>query len=308
MKTPAIWRAPLNPRGAWGTPEVTGLFVGVPEDIYHSSPGISGTDCKKIARAPAYYAAAKAEKSDGDGKVSAALNFGKLAHAILLEDLEGAEFGQRFAVKPDDHNGRTTEGKKWVADNAHKTIVSAEDIEAANAMCAAADKHPDAKRLLALPGLVELSAVAVHPEYGIRLRGRFDKCLDAGSVLVDYKTAADASPDGFAKATHEFGYLLQAAHYLFLCGLLGLEEVKTFAWIVQEKEAPFATAVYTFGPGHEKWDEVQYALDLIYRRAARILKSGDFSETGMPAEAVKVTLPPWAKTVAAGINLEGEDA
>lgn len=308
MKTPEIWRAPLLPASMWGTPGITGIFFRVPEEIYQKSEGISGTDCKLIARGLAYYAAGKAEKAAGDDKVSAALAFGKLAHAILLEDLEGAEFSARFAVKPEDFDGRTTIGKKWVADNSHKTIVKQQDIDAANAMCLAADKHPDAKRLLELPGLAELSVTAIHPTLGIKLRGRFDKCLDAGAYLVDYKTAADASPEGFAKAAFDYGYLLQAAHYLFLCRLAGLEDVKTFAWIVQEKEAPYATAVYTFGPDHAKWDEVQYALDLIYRRAARGLKSGDFSETGMPENAVKVTLPVWAKTVAAGVNLDGEDA
>lgn len=307
MKTPEIWRAPLLPAAMWGVEGITGLFVGVPEEIYHKSPDISGTDCKKIARSLAHYKASKESKTAGEEKQSPALAFGKLAHAILLEDLEGPEFSARFAVKPDDFNGRTNDGKAWVERNSSKTIVSEADIAAANAMRAAADHHPDVRQLLALPGIVELSVSTLHPTLGIRLRGRFDKCLDAGTYLVDYKTATDATPEGFAKATHEYGYLLQAAHYLFLCKIAGLEDVTRFAWIVQEKEAPFAASVYTFGPGDEKWDAVQYALDLIYRRAARGIKSGDFSETGMPENAVKVTLPPWAKTIAAGINLEGED-
>lgn len=308
------WRAPVLPGDLWSAdPTLEGIFAGVPEKIYHASPGLSGTSCKTLGRGPAYYAASldKKAKEAGekpDPKRQKALDFGKLAHAIVLEGIAPEDIeAHGFAIKPEGHNGATTAGKAFVAENRGKVLVDADDIEDAVAMGEAIKKHAWANRLMSRPGRTELSVRVRHPVHGILLRGRFDRVLDVGTVLTDYKTTTDASPEEFAKSVYDFGYLLQAGDYLNLAKWSGLEDLKDWAWVVQEKAAPFACAVYTFGPSHERWDEVQYALDLIYKRAARLEKSGDYSATLLPQEPCKVILPHWAKSVADGLNLEGEE-
>jgi hypothetical protein len=59
-----------------------------------------------------------------------------------------------------------------------------------------------------------------------------------GTTIVDLKTCQDASPASFAKAVANFGYQIQAAHYL--AGTLATR----FIFVAVEKTAPYAIGVY----------------------------------------------------------------
>jgi hypothetical protein len=59
--------------------------------------------------------------------------------------------------------------------------------------------------------------------------------------IVDYKTAESASPAGLPRTVHNYGYYVQAAFYLrgFRATHPGVEPF--FAFVTQEKDAPYLT-------------------------------------------------------------------
>jgi hypothetical protein len=72
----------------------------------------------------------------------------------------------------------------------------------------------------------------------MRCKCRPDWLSADGATIVDLKTCIDASPAGFAKAVANFGYQIQAAHYL--AGTMA----KRFIFVAVEKTAPYAIGVY----------------------------------------------------------------
>ena len=71
---------------------------------------------------------------------------------------------------------------------------------------------------------------------GVKCKAKADYVK--GDMIVDLKTAQDASPTGFAKACANFGYHWQDAHYSNGSGCA------RFVFVVVETSYPFGTAVY----------------------------------------------------------------
>ena len=72
--------------------------------------------------------------------------------------------------------------------------------------------HPVAGGLIA-GGETENTAIWNDPLYGFRCKCRPDKGFKDIGVLVDLKSAKDASPFEFSKDAANFGYHVQAAWY-----------------------------------------------------------------------------------------------
>ena len=80
-------------------------------------------------------------------------------------------------------------------------------------------------------------------QYDVPCKARIDYLT--GSAILDVKTCADASPEGFARQIATFQYHVQAAHYAN-----GFREVvgwdlDRFVFIAVESEAPYAVGCYT---------------------------------------------------------------
>ena len=101
-------------------------------------------------------------------------------------------------------------------------------------------QHTTAMRLLS-DGAPEVSAYALDEPTGLLRRCRFDWL--GPTILTDYKSCADASPAGFANAVARYGYDMQAAFYFDIAADLG-HDPQAFAFIAQEKEAPYLVEVY----------------------------------------------------------------
>jgi len=116
------------------------------------------------------------------------------------------------------------------------------------AMADAVKAHPLAHRLLAPgSGQPEVTAVWTCTTTGARCRARFDWLPNQhpGRLLVpDYKTADRADPDAVARSVTNFGYHVQAAHYLDGLRTLGYADPAVFLFIVQEKDPPYIVEVY----------------------------------------------------------------
>jgi hypothetical protein len=83
---------------------------------------------------------------------------------------------------------------------------------------------------------------------GVWLRARPDCMTPDRAIILDIKTAADASPQAMERSIRSYGYLQSAALYLDGLEAVTGERPKEF-WIVAiEKDAPYAVATYPLEP------------------------------------------------------------
>jgi len=198
---------------------------------YHADPAISASQLKTVMQSPYHYWIRYLDPDRVAMVPTAAMRFGSLAHCAVLEP---DELSKRYQLAPDR---RTKEGKAAVAEMAAAGIeaVSEADMVLAVNMAVAVHGHPTAGALLQ-SGQAEQSFWFDDIPTGLRCKCRPD-WFD-GTTIVDLKTCQDASPTGFAKAIANFGYQIQAAHYL--AGTLATR----FIFVAVEKTAPYAIGVY----------------------------------------------------------------
>ena len=123
------------------------------------------------------------------------------------------------------------------------------------------------------------------------LRGRPDALGD--NLIVDLKTAQDASPEAFARTAANFGYHAQAAYYLDGLRELGeCDEDAVFLFVVVEKTAPYGVAVYNLD------EEALDAGRTVYQRAWQTMRqcraSNNFPGYSASRNIETLSLPRWA--------------
>jgi hypothetical protein len=252
---------------------------------YQKASGISNTMLKWLS-APYTPAHFKARWIDGTivEEETPALRVGQLTHRVILEPdtLEGA-----FWVKPDGMNFTTKDGKAWRDEHQDRPIITADDATAVKAMREAVHAHPVARRLIA-HSQKEKNLFAEDAKGTLR-KARLDLLPDSGNALPDLKTCLSAHPDEFAKAIFNNGYFRQAAFYLALTKLLGME-FSTWLFIAVEKTPPYAVNVVQLDQLAIEYGATLINADLqIYRNC---VESGEWPAYGGGVN--HVSLPPWA--------------
>ena len=240
-----------------------GLHDGVPFADYLAWEATSVHDLLKLRRSPQHYLYEKTSPPEP----TPAMRFGTAAHSwILTPSVAPSEI--LVAPKVDR---RTKAGKEaWAmfeADSHGRTIVSEEEAHTLAKMAGAVSASPAAQVALDAAERREVSCAWADPAgSGLMMRGRPDALGD--NLIVDLKTAQDASPDAFARTAANFGYHAQAAYYLDGLRRLGYcDEQAVFLFVVVEKTAPFGVAVYALDDEAIEAGRTQYteAWDL-YRR------------------------------------------
>lgn len=270
-----------------------GIFDDVPAEVYHRKQlGVATSHALgAILRSPAHYRAWLTEPE----RETKALNFGRAAHAALLEP---EVFRRTYVVQPDfgdcranEKTGTTKEQGKankvakeaWEAANKGRTWVTAEDMRTIEGMAEALTKHDDARDLIEAWGRSEVTAQWECPTSGLKCKMRMDLWVQQASVVVDFKTTEDARERAFARAARDYGYRRQAAHYLSGLAALGYTEA-TFSFIVQEKSPPFAVEVY------ELDEEVLAAavseVDEAKRIMANCIRTGEWPSYGTRTKTI----------------------
>lgn len=159
------------------------------------------------------------------------------------------------------------------------------DFELAVKVAEAVRSHPVAAELLA-EGKPEVTARV--NEDGINLQARFDWLN--GSQIVDLKTTAStANPSKFNRTVADFGYHVQAAAYLDIARMCGIEN-PSFFWIVASKTEPFTVSVvrlagYDLSIGERIWNHAKK----IYRECI------DANHWPGYEEVAESYLPTWAE-------------
>jgi len=112
----------------------------------------------------------------------------------------------------------------------------------------------------------QLSLFWTDPQTGVNLKTRPDICKRKKNVVVNLKTANDASPKAFSKDLVSYDYPLQACVEISGCLETGLmDDVDNYFWLVVEKNPPYNAVIYEFDKADIKvcMDEYDYLIHQI---------------------------------------------
>jgi hypothetical protein len=243
------------------TPAMLGRGVqdGLPSEAYHSHRAVSASSLKRLLppSTPAHY-------RYGEDKTSDALDFGKVAHHLVLGE------GDRYVVRPSKWSDwRTKDAQAWrTAQEADGLVVVTRDLlDQAEAMVEVLRAHPAGAYFT--DGRPEQSLFWTDPETGLKCRARPDWLPtlrpDRRLVVPDYKTARTAEPREFGKAAADRLYYLSAAFYREGCRQLGLDDDAQIVLVAQEKTPPYVVQPYLFDE-----DDLQLGASLM-RKGLRLL-------------------------------------
>lgn len=243
---------------------------------YRQVAALSGTGLVKLARSPKHYR----EYVDYPQEPTAAMQLGTAVHTMVLEM---STFSSQYAIFLGEGTRASKEYKAFAASNVGKTILKQDELDTISACVTALRENPLAKRLLwDEPGLNEHE---LHwQENGVPCKGKLDRWLPEKKIVVDLKTASDASEAAFNQwKAKSMGYYLQAAHYQ--SGLRDADGVvPAFLFVVVETEAPYGVAIYELS--QEKIDEAHEQRKELLETYKRCMETGVWS--GYPQEIRKI--------------------
>lgn len=279
---------------------LTGLEPGrglVRDDVsnadYHAGPGLSCSGAKRLLVTPYHYhALAQAREAPLKAPTPAMVN-GTLTHCALLEP---DDFSLRYVVGPDvdKRNKEWREFVKW-AGEAGQEVITQLQRDTAWRQADALREVPAVAELLA-EGHAEQSVYWRDAAHGLLLKCRPDWRTPVqhgrGVVLLDVKTAIDASPEGFSSACAKWAYHLQAAWYCEgVAAATGLE-VHGMVFGVVEPEYPHAGASYMLSDeALQHGRELGAKARVMYRDC---LERGEWP--GYPQDIQVIDLPRWYRT------------
>ena len=255
----------------------------LPMQEYRAHPAVSKSDLDLIHRSPAHFREAKANPEPP----TPAMIWGTMYHLMILEpDL----FQACYAVLPDGIDRRTTAGKEawlaWQAENEGKTPVDRPTLVQLNGMRDALCANSRACEALT-GGVAEQSIFWDEDDCTCKCRPDYIK----RGLLVDLKTCLDARPDAFSRACWNYRYHVQAAYYSRGYGVEYSEQPEGFLFVAQEKEPPYAVAIYLADEAmvEQGWREAATDLE-VYRQCVE-------TDTwpAYPEIVQAIVLPRWAQ-------------
>ncbi|WP_052699112.1 PD-(D/E)XK nuclease-like domain-containing protein [Hyphomicrobium sp. 99] len=216
-----------------------GIYAGIPNEAYHSGPGISKSGLWTIhTKSPAHF-------KFGERKESTAFDIGEACHLAILEP---NLFEKKVVRGPEDRRGNKWKDLAEVCGIDGKLLLTSGDYDSALAIRDAV--HADAF----VSGIVtnenatiETSGYWVDEETGLLCRCRPDLYRPDLSVMVDVKSTVSAHPDAFAKSVTNYGYHAQEAFYSDGWRALG-QNVDGFVFLAWEKTSPYAFGIYELPP------------------------------------------------------------
>mgnify|MGYP000011529591 FL=1 len=198
-------------------------------DQYHSHDSISASGLKTIYKKSVYHLINQKFKE------TPAMALGTAVHQAILEP---DDFYDMYHVI-EKINKRTKVGKEEyqkqleLADN--KIILETDTHEIIKNILGAFRQNELAQKYC--KGEIELSHYTQYE--GIDVRVRPDCINRISNFISDVKTCQDNSPEAFKRDIYKWGYHLQAAFYMDMCG------IDTFKFIAVTTTFPHTVEVYT---------------------------------------------------------------
>lgn len=230
----------------------------IPNDIYHSSLGLSRSGLMEFKKSPYHYWHRYLNPERKPSFTTPAMKLGELVHALVLEP---EHFEERYAVKPipvevpkcgllkdvgreefDIQKAAREDAQllneeimnRFIFESLDKEKISIELYNEAKMYADAVLKDSVAQALFT--GVqVEKSIYFTHKGTGLQCKVRPDAWI--GNVVTDLKTCKDASFDAFQRAAVGSGYFIQAAMIKQALESIGLSLDKFIFYCVEKTEA-----------------------------------------------------------------------
>lgn len=269
-----------------------GIYRGIDFDEYASWDAVNSHILNGLSRTPAHV---RHEMLSGGAEPTPSLEAGWLLHLAVLEP-------ERYAaevVVPPKVDRRTTVGKTawrdFEAANAGKRLVDADTARKVEMMRDALLAHPSAGEYLRSRGANEISLVWVDATTEVICKARIDRVgyLGEWPIVGDVKTARNASRRAFERAVYDYGYHVQAQHYL--AGLQAVSPIpdgqpfRRFCFFVVEVDPPHCVAVYEVDESALVVAEQERQKHL--RTWRQCVETGKWPGYGDGVDLV--SLPPW---------------
>lgn len=269
-----------------------GIYA-MPAEIYHADPtpepSLSSSGARTLANGPpALY-----WHERQNPPVKRVFEIGTAGHLMVLEPDQFAE--RVLTLDFDDYRTKAAQEQRDMARAAGRVPLLAKEAAAVAEMRKALWADPVAGKAFE-GGTAEQAMFWRDAESGIWCRTRPDYLPPHRRYLVDYKTSVSADPREFGKRMLDYGYHQQAAWYLDGVEAVTGERPERFAFVVQEKAAPYLVSVC--------WvDQEAIEIGRELNRYARgvfawCLRRGEWpgyrDHAGAPPRAFTVTLPGWA--------------
>jgi exodeoxyribonuclease VIII len=258
----------------------------LPNNTYHSGPGISKSGLDKIHRCPAWFR----HCLDNPPEQTAAMRLGSAVHTAVLEP---EKFDAEFVVAP-VVDKRTKKGKEQWAEfceaSAGKDVLTGQEGETIQRIRDAVFAHPAARACLQVPGQAEKSVFWRDSATDELCKCRPDWWRNDG-IIVDLKTTRDAAPESFSKSAYQYRYHVQAGYYMDGLELATGERPRGFVFIAVETAPPYLVSVYAADDQMVLFGQVQYRKDLDLYAQCKAKNMWP----GFPEEVLSLHLPPWAK-------------
>ena len=319
-----------------------GLIADMPNEAYHSGPGLSSTQLKAIGvsglnywdqyinpeREPQEYKHCFAV-GDGQHKLvlepgtfehTYAVGFDKSAFPTALDtvaDLKKACTERGLMIsgsKPElaerliNEGGLKPEQIMICLERQHtetmkgRIPIPAQDFKNMMGVLRSIDRDPLASGLLA--GAATEESYFWRDQNGILRKCRTDLTTRDYAYIGDLKTTDDVSEDGFRRTVERLGYHISAAWYLdLLKGLYGSDAPEGFFWLAAQKKRPYDVVVH-----YASEEQLQLGRLLYQKYLARLQWCLDHDVWPGVAEGriIHSSLTPWGKNQLA--LLEGSDA
>lgn len=288
---------------------VPGAYADIPAEDYHGNldllpeASLSSSGAKKLlGSSPLHFWHDSPMNPDRPAERDKPhFSIGRAAHDMILLSERWPDF--YFVTSPGFSRSKTKEcaaelDEVKAAEASGLTILRHEDAETVKAV-AASLRRSDLAMATLTNGVSEETLVWQDPRTNRWLRARPDfrpnSILEQRDVMVvaDLKFVAPthATPEGFAKAIHNFGYHQSAAFYAD--GIKAIYGHYPTHWVhvVVEKEPPYCVAIYEL-PGEDiergRWLN-RRAIDLF----DRCMSEGRWP--GYADDPLQVGLPIWAR-------------
>lgn len=248
--------------------------VGGDKEYYDDKNSISASGLKKLKVSPAHF------KYGEEDKDTEAMQFGSAYHCYILEP---ERFEKEYYVFDDDvvcqaiiakgasegkevKNVRATKDyKAWEESEmrviGERKVINKAEFVRIKEMKSRLFSHPYARMLLTNgEAEVGLKGVLTTDVGNIPVKLKPDYIKTGKHLIIDLKTARDASYDGFTKDAAKLNYHIQAAFYLDIISRMDNFMPYTFIFIAQEKVKPYAFNLFECSPQFVSQGRYEYEL------------------------------------------------
>lgn len=259
-------------------------IIDMPDPDYFALPSLDQSQLKVFLRNPAdwgygYLYGPTGEPTD-------AMKFGTAFHAYLLET-------DPVVCLPEGETFANKKNKEWRDEQLKEgnIVVSYKDMQTLKRMKQNLESV-DGQMDIIRNGIRENAILWTDKRTGLPLKAKLDLIPRDVDYLVDIKTAADATPEGFRKSAFDHGYWIQAEFYRLAVAQISpkrlhrTERVATrMEFWTFEKTGACDWAKYSISADNIMADNARTSIRQALNRIAAAVKKGEDEGLGTGLEA-----------------------